>query len=162
AGGPPPVFPHPRGRHPRVGFFEGAGRPPREGEVSGFAPRGGKSYVVGGVPEGIFSNLRLVYLAHTPTPLPRIWGKQDITLPKMEWNRREDGTLDIERKFPNGIVYGAKIIPGRDAVRMELWLQNGTTEPLSDLRVQNCVMLKGAAGFEQQTNDNKIFTKPYV
>ena len=33
---------------------------------------------------------------------------------------------------------------------------------MSDLRVQNCVMLKGARGFEQQTNENKVFSSPYV
>jgi hypothetical protein len=45
---------------------------------------------------------------------------------------------------------------------MEMWLTNGTPETLTDLRVQNCVMLKGMAGFEDQTNDNKLFDKPYV
>ena len=49
---------------------------------------------------------------------------------------------------------------------MELTLTNGTDKTLSDLRVQNCVMLKGAgveaAGFEQQTNDNKVFEQPYA
>jgi hypothetical protein len=28
--------------------------------------------------------------------------------------------------------------------------------------VQNCVMLKGAKGFETQSNDNKVFTPPYA
>jgi hypothetical protein len=45
---------------------------------------------------------------------------------------------------------------------MEMWLTNGTAETLRGLVVQNCVMLKGLAGFEQQTNDNKLFQKPYV
>ena len=45
---------------------------------------------------------------------------------------------------------------------MELWLKNGTDQKLSDLRVQNCVMTKMADGFEQQTNDNKVLTNPYV
>lgn len=45
---------------------------------------------------------------------------------------------------------------------MELWLKNGTSKPLSDLRVQNCVMLKSAAGFAQQTSDNKIDRHPYA
>ncbi len=43
-----------------------------------------------------------------------------------------------------------------------MWLTNGTDQTLSDLRVQNCVMLKGAAGFEQQTADNKVFASPYA
>ena len=43
-----------------------------------------------------------------------------------------------------------------------MWLTNGTPHTLSDLRVQNCVMLKGAVGFEDQTADNKVFARPYV
>ena len=45
---------------------------------------------------------------------------------------------------------------------MELWLTNGTDEKLTDLRVQNCVMLKGARGFEGQTNTNKLTASPYA
>jgi hypothetical protein len=45
---------------------------------------------------------------------------------------------------------------------MEMWLTNGTKEMLSDLRVQVCVLLKGAKGFEQQDNKNKVFSGPYV
>jgi hypothetical protein len=45
---------------------------------------------------------------------------------------------------------------------MELWLTNGTSRTLTDLRVQNCVMLKGAAGFNAQTNANKLISRPFV
>lgn len=154
------VLPYPGGRHPRIGFLDGAILPQRETKISVFTPWDPASYVVVDVPEAIWSNLGLTYLAHTH--VPTVWTKQNIDLEKLEWNRRADGTLDVERKLPNGISFGTKIIPARDAVRMEMWLTNGTSEPLSDLRVQMCVMLKGAAGFEQQTNGNKIFAKPYV
>ena len=43
-----------------------------------------------------------------------------------------------------------------------MFLKNGTAAALSDLRVQNCVMLKGAEGFAQQTNDNKKFVDGYA
>lgn len=154
------VLPYPGGRHPRIGFLDGAVNPQRETKISVFTPWDETSYVVVDVPEAIWSNLGLTYLAHTH--VPTIWTKQNVELPKLEWNRRDDGTFDIERKLPNGIVFGAKIKPGKDAVRMELWLTNGTRERLTDLRVQNCVMLKGAAGFTQQTNDNKVLTSPYA
>jgi hypothetical protein len=49
-----------------------------------------------------------------------------------------------------------------DHVAMEMTLKNGTDQTLTDLRVQNCVMLKGAEGFTQQTNDNKLFQAPYA
>ncbi|MGE5194120.1 MAG: hypothetical protein ACM3U2_16615 [Deltaproteobacteria bacterium] len=160
AGAPLLVLPYPGGRHPRIGFLDGAVRPQRETKVSIFTPWDEASYVVADIPEALWSNLGLTYLAHTH--VPTVWTKQNIELEKQEWTRIRDGTFEIERKLPNGIVFGARVAPGRDAVRMELRLTNGTKEPLSDLRVQNCVMLKGAAGFEEQTNDNKLFVKPYV
>lgn len=154
------VLPYPGGRHPRLGFLDGAARPQRETKISVFAPWDETSYVVVDVPEAIWSNLGLTYLAHTH--VPTIWTQQSVELPPLEWNRRADGTLDIERKLPNGIIFGAKIVPTTEGVRMELWLTNGTGERLTDLRAQNCVLLKGAAGFAQQTNDNKVFSKPYA
>jgi hypothetical protein len=154
------VLPYPGGRHPRIGFLEGAIRPQRETKVSVFTPWDDASYVVVDVPEAIFTNLGLTYLAHTH--VPTIWEKQKVGLEKLEWNRRPDGTLDIERRLPNGIAFGTKIVPSRTEVRMELWLKNGTKEKLTDMRVQNCVLLKGARGFEAQSNDNKVFAPPYA
>jgi hypothetical protein len=160
AGEPLVVMPYPGGRHPRIGFLDGAVRPQRETKISVFAPWDDTSYVVADVPEAIWSNLGLTYLAHTH--VPTLWTRQDVELEKLEWNRRADGTLDFERRLPNGIRFGTKIIPSVDAVRMEMWLANGTSQTLSDLRVQNCVMLKGARRFEEQTVDNKVFSKPYA
>jgi hypothetical protein len=154
------VLPYPGGRHPRIGFLDGAVDPQRETKVSVFTPWDAASYVVVDVPEAIWSNLGLTYLAHTH--VPTLWSKQGVNLPPLEWRRRADGTLDIERTLPNGIAFGAAVRPGRDAVRMELWLKNGTPQKLTDLRVQNCVMLKGAAGFTAKTNANKIFRQPWV
>ncbi len=159
-GAPLLVLPYPGGRHPRIGFLEGAINPQRETKVSVFTPWDEKSYVVVDVPEAIWSNLGLTYLAHTH--VPTLWTQAKIELESLEWNRRANGTLDIERRLPNGILFGAKVAPATNAVRLELWLKNGTTETLRDLRVQNCVMLKGARGFEQQTNDNKVFSTPYA
>lgn len=159
-GDPLRVLPYPGGRHPRIGFLEGAVRPQRETKLSIFCPWEDASYVVADVPEAIWSNLGLTYLAHTH--VPTIWSNQKIELEPLEWNRRGDGTFDFERTLPNGIRFGTKVKPSADAVRMETWLTNGTKEPLSDLRVQNCVMLKGAAGFERQTNTNKVLNAPYT
>ncbi|MBM3968246.1 MAG: hypothetical protein FJ302_00065 [Planctomycetes bacterium] len=160
ANAPLRVLPYPGGRHPRIGFLDGAVNPQRETKVSVFTPWDDKSYVVVDVPEALWSNLGLTYLAHTH--VPTIWSKQGIELERLEWNRRQDGSFDLQRRLPNGIEFGTLVVPQRDAVRMELWLKNGTNEKLSDLRVQNCVMLKGAAGFAAQTNDNKLFRKPFV
>ncbi len=154
------MLPYPGGRHPRIGFLEGAVDPQRETKLSVFTPWDLNSYVVVDVPEAIWSNLGLTCLAHTH--IDTIWTQQGIALPKLEWNRRPDGSLDIERTLPNGIAFGVKAVPARDAVRMEMWLKNGTDQRLTDLRVQMCVMTKMAAGFAEQTNKNKVFTNPYV
>ena len=154
------VLPYPGGRHPRIGFLEGAVDPQRETKFSVFTPWDANSYVVVDVPEAIWSNLGLTYLAHTH--IDTIWAKQGIELEKLEWNRREDGGLDIERRLPNGISFGVKVKPTKDAVLMEMRLANGTGERLTDLRIQNCVMTKMAKGFEQQTNENKVLKDPYA
>lgn len=155
------VRPYPGGRHPRIGFLDGAIKPQRETKISVFTPWSAASdYVVADIPEALWSNLGLTYLAHTH--VPTIWSKQNIELEKREWDRKPDGTLEMSRKLPNGIEFGTVVKPGREAVRMEMWLKNGTAKTLTGLRVQNCVMLKGALGFTDQTNDNKVFKKPYV
>lgn len=160
AGSPLVVLPYPGGRHPRIGFLDGAVDPQRETKVSVFTPWDPDSYVVVDVPEAVWSNLGLTYLAHTH--VPTIWSKQGVELPRQEWERRPDGTLTSRRALPNGIAFAAKVVPGAEGVRMELTLENGSDVSLSDLRVQNCVMLKGAKGFAGQTNENKVFRAPYV
>ena len=174
SGSPLLVLPYPGGRHPRIGFLDGAVRPQRETKVSVFTPWGnaddaaaddgaaddGASYVVVDVPEAIWSNLGLLYLAHTH--VPTVWTRRAIRLEPLEWNRRGDGTLDIRRKLPDGTVFATKIVPEKDGVRMELSLTNGTKATLTDLRVQNCVMLKMAEGFNGLTNENKVNRSPYA
>lgn len=154
------VLPYPGGRHPRIGFLDGAVNPQRETKISAFTPWDEQSYVVADIPEAIWSNLGLTYLAHTH--VPTIWTKQNIALEPLEWNRGSNGVLQITRKLPNGISFSGHVQPLQEGVLMELSLFNGTKSVLSDLRVQNCVMLKGANGFEAQTNSNKVFQSPYV
>jgi len=154
------ILPYPGGRHPRIGFLEGAVDPQRETKFSVFTPWDPTSYVVMDLPEAIFSNLGLTYLAHTH--IPTIFDKDGIKLDRMEWSKNADGSLSLVRKLPNGITYRAWARPFPGEVRMELELTNGTKQPLSGLRVQQCLMLKGAKGFEAQTNDNKRFDSPYA
>ena len=154
------VLPYPGGRHPRIGFLDGAIRPQRETKVSVFTPWNDADYVVVDVPEAIWSNLGLTYLAHTH--IPTLWSKQGIELEQLEWTRHENGKLSCRRRLPNGIEFTTTIVSTQAAVMMEMTLTNGTDATLRDLRVQNCVMLKGASGFRQQTNENKLLEKPFV
>lgn len=159
-GAPLRVLPYPGGRHPRIGFFDGAVMPQRETKVSVFTPWDESAYVVVDVPEAIFSNLGLTYLAHTH--IPTIWDRQGISLERLEWQNNPDGTLRSERTLPNGIAFGATVSPTSTEVRMELWLRNGTNDKLTGLRVQNCAMLARVPGFEGQTLTNKVFQSPYA
>jgi len=159
SGQPIKVLPYPGGRHPRIGFLDGAIDPQRETKLSIFTPWDAHSYVVADVPEAIWSNLGLTYLAHKH--IDTIWTKQKIDLPKLEWQRLTNGDYKIERTLPNGIHFGTHARSTPQAVLMKMWLSNGTTSALSDLRVQNCVMLKGAHGFTAQTNTNKITEGPF-
>jgi hypothetical protein len=157
------VLPYPGGRHPRVGFLDGAIRPQRETKVSVFAPWK-EGYAVADVPEAIWydnaGKRELLYLAHTH--VPTVWDRKNVSLDPLEWTRKDDGSLEIERRLPNNVRFGAKARPGKDGVRMELWVTNGTKEPLKGLQVQMCVMLRGLSGFDERTNDNKVFAKPFA
>lgn len=159
-GEPLRVLPYPGGRHPRIGFLEGAINPQRETKVSIFLPWDESSYVVADVPEAVFSNLGLTYLAHTH--IPTIWDKQNLTLPREEWRRKSRGVLEMKRTLPNRISFGTRVVPQIDGVCFDLWLKNGTTETLTGLRVQNCILLKAAPEFNALTNANKVITKPYA
>ncbi|MCU0708143.1 MAG: carbon-nitrogen hydrolase family protein [Pirellula sp.] len=154
------VLPYPGGRHPRLGFLDGAVMPQRETKVSVFPPWEDGGYVVADIPEAVFSNLGLIYLAHTH--VPTLWDLQQITLPQLEWTRTEDGGLSMQRDLPNGISFTSSVMPRADHVDMELTLTNGTRERLTGLRVQNCVMLGYAKGFESQDNETKRFQAPFA
>lgn len=161
------VLPYPGGRHPRSGFLDGAIHPQRDTKFSVFLPwerpqsdpPGSRGYVVVDLPEAIFTNLGLTYLAHSH--VPTIWEQQKLSPEPLEWTVTDSG-LDMQRLLPNGIRFGATVRPGKDVVEMTLWLKNGTSEPLTGMRVQNCVMLRAAPGFHDQTNANKVFRGPFV
>ena len=150
------LLPYPGGRHPRIGFRDGAIRPQRETKASVFLPWDPGGYVVIDVPEAIWQNVpagrELLYLAHTH--IPTTWDRQQVTLAQLEWERRRGGVLQVERTLPNQVSFGARLTPSAEAVRMELWIKNGSSQMLSGLRVQNCVMLRDATGFNQQDTDH--------
>jgi hypothetical protein len=160
AGAPLRMLPYPGGRHPRIGFLDGAIEPQRETKLSIFTPWDDTSYVVADVPEAIWSNLGLTYLAHSH--IDTLWTKEGVVLPPLEWERLANGDLRQERTLPNGMRFGTLARATPEAVLLRMWLSNGTARALSDLRVQNCVMLKGAVGFNAQTNSNKVLRAPFA
>jgi hypothetical protein len=149
------VLPYPGGRHPRIGFLEGAIDPQRGTKLSIFLPWDTSQYMVLDIPEAIFTNLGLTYLAHTH--IRTIWDDRHIIIQNRDWSVLSDGSYENIWKLPNGIQFGAKVVPGKASVDVELWLENGSEANLTDISTQVCIMLKGAPDFDAQTNENKIF-----
>jgi len=166
---PPPgsgilAMPYPGGRHPRTGYLDGALRPQRETKISVFAPWNDRDYFVLDIPEAIRRNDEsrhgLLYLAHAH--VDTMWTKQQIKLDPLEWQRNADGSFLIERRLPNNVLFGTKVVPERESLRMAMWISNGSREKLSNLRVQNCVLLKGAPEFAYSGEENTIKSAPYI
>lgn len=153
------LLPYPGGRHPRRGFLDGAIDPQRETKISVFPPWSDGGYAVVDVPEAIFSNLGLTYLAHTH--VPTIWTEKSVELEQLEWKKNAAG-LELERKLPNGIVFGSRVGIKDQGVSMEMWLTNGTDKPLTGMRSQVCVMLKGLAGFNSQRRRDAVVEGPFI
>ena len=157
------ILPYPGGRHPRIGFLDGAINPQRETKISVFPPwstaDGDGGYVVVDVPEAVFSNLGLTYLAHTH--IPTIWDDQAVELERLEWKNDDQG-LAVSRRLPNGIVMTSEVTNVDDAAMMKISLTNGTKEKLTGLRVQVCTMLKGAVGFNVQEKLVTVVDGPII
>ncbi len=158
------VLPYPGGRHPRIGFLDGAIQPQRETKVSVFAPWKEGGYLVVDVPEAVWhfrnGKRELLYLAHTH--VPTIWDQQGLRLERLEWKRDEPGKLSVSRKLPNLVTLNTKVKSVKAGVRMEFSITNPTSEKLTGLDIQMCGMLKGLTGFAEQTNENKIFVAPFA
>ena len=127
-----------------------------------FTPWKESDYLVLDIPEAIWwkegKQRELLYLAHAH--VPTTWSKQGVELERLEWVRDESGNLSMRRKLPNGIVFGTRVKPGKDAVRMEMWLTNGTHEPLSGLKVQACVMFKASRSLQRPATTTKFSPRP--
>jgi hypothetical protein len=80
----------------------------------------------------------------------------------LEWARKADGSLSLERVLPNKVTLAATVVPGKDGVRMEFRVKNGSADKLTGLRVQMCVMLAALNGFDARTNDNKVLAAPFA
>ena len=103
----PRVLPYPGGRHPRIGFLDGAIRPRRETKVSLFAPWADGGYAVADVPEAVWHDTpsgrrKLLFLAHTH--VPTLWDERGQALPPLEWATTPDGSFEVSRPLPNKVT----------------------------------------------------------
>jgi peptidoglycan/xylan/chitin deacetylase (PgdA/CDA1 family) len=165
AGPRPALLPYPGGRHPRIGFLDGAIRPRRETKISVFAPWDDGGYAVVDLPEAVWheparGQRKLLYLAHTH--VPTIWDERGVALPPLEWEKTPSGGLELTRRLPNEIAMTSRAEPREGGLALEFRVENDSTEALTGLDVQVCVMLKALRGFEQQTDGNKRFQAPFA
>ena len=98
------VLPYPGGRHPRIGFRDGAMRPQRETKVSVFLPWDDAGYVVVDVPEAIWWN--------PPPPQPQ---PQSRTQPKPESPSRMRELLYLAHTHIANDVGSSAGDPGSDS-----------------------------------------------
>ncbi len=145
----PKLAPYPGGRHTRTGFLDGAVAPMRGTKASVFLPEAGAGYIVIDVPEAIFANGKLLFLGHTH--IPTVWDEQNVAIVNRDWTRHDDGSLSSEWTLPNSVSFGAEVKLAGAQVRMELWIRNGSAEPLTAMRSQVCVLLAHASGLATPT-----------
>lgn len=153
------ILPYPGGRHPRLGFLDGAIDPRTDTKVSLISPWAERNYAVIDLPEAIWWEDRLLFLAHTH--IPTIWTEAGIELEERPWVAGPYRSLANRRTLPNGVAIQAEVTPIPRGAVMELSLTNGTARPLRRLRAQVCVLLRGMEGFERQTMDTKHARPPY-
>ena len=156
------IRPYPGGRHPRIGFREGAIDPLRGTKASVFLPWADGGYIVVDLPEAIFAGKELLFLAHTH--IPTIWNDKNVVIENTDWQRLPDGGLRSRWALPDGVSFGGSIRVAESspdpAVEMELWLQNNSQRDLRQIRAQICVLLAGATEFRAQTASNKELQSP--
>jgi hypothetical protein len=158
--GPLRIMPYPGGRHPRLAGLSQAINPQRETKVSVFTPWSRDDYVVVDLPEALRVDSQWLYLAHTD--IPTVWTKMNIHLRPLEWTRHEDGRLEYQRELPDGSGFGATVQSGEGAVLMELWVHNGTLNPMKGVRGQVCVLTARVAGFEEIAESRAKQRKGYT
>jgi peptidoglycan/xylan/chitin deacetylase (PgdA/CDA1 family) len=150
------VIPYPGGRHPRIHFKEGMLSPMRGTKAGIFLPWKKQDYLVLDLPEAVFSQFGLTFLAHKH--IPTLFDLQHWKIKNNDWIRHPDGHLSNRWDLPNRLVIGAEIYPGNDEIGMSLWLFNGTRDTtFTGLQTQICIMFKGAPDFDRLTNENKVF-----
>ncbi|MBI2422966.1 MAG: hypothetical protein HYV27_09080 [Candidatus Hydrogenedentes bacterium] len=107
-------------------------------------------------PEAIFSSQGLLFLSHINPPFPTVFQE----LPAVPWEKVEHG-IRFERALPNRIVFGGSLTKASETrVATELFLRNGSAEPLRDITLQTCVFLRAAKEFAAYTAENKFVHVP--
>ena len=115
-----------------------------------------QDYVWLDFPEAIFTRQGLLYLSHVnPQVEPVVFPDP----PPVQWHKTAGG-IAYERKLPNGIRFGGKITGAKHGADLQLYIRNGSGEPLNDITLQTCFFLRAIKEFSTYTGDNKYVHIP--
>lgn len=107
-------------------------------------------------PEAIFSSQGLLFLSHVNPPFPTVFPD----LPPAVWKKTKNG-LAFERTLPNGIRFGGSLArKSETTVSLELHIANGSTQALTDIKMQTCLYMRASKEFSDFTNENKFVRLP--
>lgn len=103
-------------------------------------------------PEAVFSNQGLLYLSHVNPPIQTVFSD----LPAVPWRPVPAG-IAFDRTLPNGVAFGGSVTRANaNTVALELHLENGSAQPLTNITLQTCVFLRGIKEFADYTRANKF------
>lgn len=100
-----------------------------------------QDYIWADFPEAIFTDQGLLFLSHL-NPGSHIFPN----LPAVPWQQVDNG-IAFQRELPNGVVFGSTITRADRAVDLELFIRNGSKEPLTGIRLQICFFLRAIREF---------------
>ena len=110
-----------------------------------------QDYIYLDFPEAIFSNVGVLFLSHVNPSVPTVF----THLPAVPW-KSADNQLSFVRSLPNGVVFGGLLASGDPSVvEMELFIHNGTEQPMRDIKLQTCAFLRGIREFSEYSMSNK-------
>lgn len=115
-------------------------------------PWSSREYIWLDFPEAIFSDNELLFLSHINPVIPYKFRYMQ----SVEWEETEKGIV-YKQELPNGIRFGGSIAKkNENIISLELWIQNGSDEPMKDVKLQTCAYLHGIEEFDQKTSENKL------
>ncbi len=107
-------------------------------------------------PEAIFVDQELLFLGHISQRFPSKFN--DLT--KVEWQKIDNG-IRFEQQLPDGIKFGGSVTKKDEiTVELKLWIHNGSSEPLTDIKLQTCAYLNAIDEFNEKSNTNKLVHVP--
>lgn len=119
-------------------------------------PWRGQDYVWLDFPEAIFTRQGMLFLSHVN---PQIPAARFPDLPAVKWRTLPEG-LAYERELPNGVAFGGQITRAPNGVDLELFIRNGSQEPLTNITLQTCCLLRAIREFAAYTGANKFVHVP--